>query len=126
MGRCRRYLESITRLQRPGRLTLYRKLKAAFKDIGGLNPWMRVAPDCHSRFYFRLYKQRYVSGRRTVRLRQNLSCDARSSCGGRGLCRGLSGNELGEPTNRAACNTCKISSGQHGDLLPSQSTNVRG
>ena len=56
MGRCGRYLEPITRLQRAGRLTLYGELKAAFKDIGGLDPWMRVAPDRHSRIYFRLYK----------------------------------------------------------------------
>ena len=48
MGRCGRYLEPITRLQRAGRLTLYGELKAAFKDIGGLDPWMRVAPDCYS------------------------------------------------------------------------------
>ena len=56
MGRCGGYLETITRLQRAGRLTLNGKLKAAFKHIGGLDPCMRVAPDCYSRFYFRLYK----------------------------------------------------------------------
>ena len=56
MGRGGRYLEPIARLQRAGRLTFDGELEAAFKDIGGLDPWMRVAPDCYSRLYFRLHE----------------------------------------------------------------------
>jgi hypothetical protein len=64
VGRCGRYLEPITGLQRAGRLTFYGKLKAALKDISGFDPRVGVAPDRHPCLYFRLDKQRYVSGRR--------------------------------------------------------------
>jgi hypothetical protein len=37
-------------------LTFYEKLKAAFQNISGFDPRMGVAPDGHSRFYFRLDK----------------------------------------------------------------------
>jgi len=56
MGRSRRHLERIARLQRAGRLTFDGEFEAAFNDIGGLDSRMRVAPDRHSRFYFRLHE----------------------------------------------------------------------
>jgi hypothetical protein len=43
MGRFGRHLEGISWLQREGRLTLYRKIKATFKDIAGLDDSM---PGC--------------------------------------------------------------------------------
>src|SRR5262249_14681796 len=77
MRRSRWDLESITRLQHASRLTFDRELEAAFKHIGRLDPRMRVPPDRRSGLDFRLNKHRYVSRRRTVGLRQDLSRDTR-------------------------------------------------
>src|SRR2546427_13022761 len=43
MGRFGRYLEGISCFEHAGRLALYGKLEAAFQDIGGFGPRMRMS-----------------------------------------------------------------------------------
>ena len=87
MGRFGRDLKTVTWLDCAGRLTLYGKLEAAFQDIGGFDPRMRVSGDGHARLYGRFHEQRRIARRRTVRLRQNLSRDPGSRLGWQGEAR---------------------------------------
>src|SRR5262249_51328517 len=56
MGRFGRDVEAIAFLEHTGRLTLYRKLEAAFQHIGGFDSRMRVSRDGHARLYGRFHE----------------------------------------------------------------------
>ena len=47
MGRFGRDLKTVSWLDCAGRLTLYGKFEAAFQDVGGFDPRMRVSPTRH-------------------------------------------------------------------------------
>src|SRR6267378_1242629 len=113
MWRVGRHLETIARLQGAGRLTFYRQLKATFDDIGGFDSWMGMPRDCHARFYFRFHNDRHISRRRTVGLRQNLSCNPGRRGRRRALRRRIGRNEPRYRADRARRNPCKVSSCQH-------------
>ena len=61
-----RYLESIACLDRAGRLTLDRKLEAAFHHIGGFDSRMRVSRDRDPRLDYCFHEQRHIARRWTV------------------------------------------------------------
>src|SRR5262245_50340945 len=56
MGRFGRDVEAIAFLEHTGRLTLYRKLEAAFQHIGGFDSRMRVSRHGHARLYGRFHE----------------------------------------------------------------------
>lgn len=88
------YLEAITCFERNGLPTLYRKLEAAFQDIGGFDSRMLVSRNRHSRLYGRFHQHRHIARHRTIRLRQNLSREAGRRCWRCTLGRRFIGNEL--------------------------------
>jgi len=55
MGRFWRYLEAIAGFKHAGRLPLYRKLEAAFKDIRRLDSRVGMPTNHHTRIYGRLH-----------------------------------------------------------------------
>src|SRR6516225_6906210 len=116
-GCFRRYVEAIAFLDHPGRLPLDGKLEAAFQDIGGFDPRMRVSGDGHARLNRRFHEQRRIARRRTVRLRQNLSRDPGRRRGWRALRRCFGRNELRKSADRARRKARESSSREH-DILP--------
>src|SRR5262252_415714 len=117
MGRFRRYVEAIAFLDHPGRLPLDGKLEAAFQDISGFDPRMRVSGDGHAGLNRRFHEQRRIARRRTVRLRQNLPRDPGRRRGWRALRRCFGRNELGKSADRARRKARESSSREH-DILP--------
>jgi hypothetical protein len=115
-GVCRGDLEAIACLEHARGLTFDGKLEAAFQDVGGFDPGMRVSTDRDAGFDRRLDEQCLVSRDWTIGLGQDLSRDPACRRRRRTLRRGFRGDDR---ANRAR-NDSREFTPRHHDGPPDQ------